>query len=63
MVTNKPRAATAYAVGNTKVAVMDVEGFERLLGPCMDVLKRNVKEYENELKMIFGSDKPEDFRK
>ncbi|KAL5015494.1 hypothetical protein ScPMuIL_009764 [Solemya velum] len=55
LVTHKPRAATAYAVGKTKCAVLDVQAFERLLGPCMDIMKRNIDEYEEQLVTVFGS--------
>ncbi|XP_040850358.1 cAMP-dependent protein kinase type II-alpha regulatory subunit isoform X2 [Ochotona curzoniae] len=55
LVTNKPRAASAYAVGDVKCLVMDVQAFERLLGPCMDIMKRNISHYEEQLVKIFGS--------
>ena len=29
--------------------------FERLLGPCMDIMKRNTEEYEEQLVRVFGS--------
>ncbi|KAI0238870.1 cAMP-dependent protein kinase type II-alpha regulatory subunit [Lamellibrachia satsuma] len=62
LLTKKPRAASAYAVGRTKCAVLDIEAFERLLGPCMDILKRNIHEYEEQLAQVFGSDAPTDLR-
>uniref|UniRef100_A0A6Q2XAP7 Cyclic nucleotide-binding domain-containing protein n=1 Tax=Esox lucius TaxID=8010 RepID=A0A6Q2XAP7_ESOLU len=55
LVTNKPRAASAYAIGNVKCLVMDVQAFERLLGPCMDIMKRNILNYEEQLAALFGS--------
>lgn len=55
LVTHKPRAASAYAVGNIKLAFLDVEAFERLLGPCMNIMKRNIDDYEDQLVRIFGS--------
>ncbi|KAM9814466.1 cAMP-dependent protein kinase type II-beta regulatory subunit isoform X2 [Syngnathus typhle] len=55
LVTNKPRAASAYAVGSVKCLAMDVQAFERLLGPCMDIMKRNIANYEEQLLMLFGS--------
>ncbi|ETE65612.1 cAMP-dependent protein kinase type II-alpha regulatory subunit, partial [Ophiophagus hannah] len=55
LVTNKPRAASAYAVGVVKCLVMDVQAFERLLGPCMDIMKRNITHYEEQLVALFGS--------
>lgn len=35
--------------------VMDVQAFERLLGPCMDIMKRNISHYEEQLVKMFGS--------
>lgn len=55
LVTNRPRAASAYAVGSVKCLVMDVQAFERLLGPCMDIMKRNIANYEEQLVTLFGS--------
>uniref|UniRef100_UPI00398E7818 mitochondrial carnitine/acylcarnitine carrier protein isoform X2 n=1 Tax=Pristiophorus japonicus TaxID=55135 RepID=UPI00398E7818 len=55
LVTNKPRAASAYAVGNVKCLVMDIQAFERLLGPCMDIMKRNIVNYEEQLVSLFGT--------
>uniref|UniRef100_A0A2M4BRY2 cAMP-dependent protein kinase type II regulatory subunit n=2 Tax=albitarsis series TaxID=58233 RepID=A0A2M4BRY2_9DIPT len=55
LVTHRPRAASAYAVDNVKVAFLDVDAFERLLGPCMDIMKRNIGDYETQLVKIFGS--------
>ncbi|TRY97017.1 hypothetical protein DNTS_001439 [Danionella cerebrum] len=55
LVTNKPRAASAYAMDSVKCLVMDVQAFERLLGPCMDIMKRNIANYEEQLIMLFGS--------
>ncbi|XP_076469393.1 cAMP-dependent protein kinase type II-beta regulatory subunit-like isoform X2 [Babylonia areolata] len=54
LVTHQPRAASAYAQGTVRCAVLDVQAFERLMGPCMDVLKRNINEYEEQLSTIFG---------
>lgn len=55
LVTNNPRAASAYAVGSVKCLVMGVQAFERLLGPCMDIMKRNIANYEEQLVMLSGS--------
>ncbi|XP_074645340.1 cAMP-dependent protein kinase type II regulatory subunit-like isoform X2 [Tubulanus polymorphus] len=55
LVTHKPRAASAYSVGTTRCAVLDVHAFERLLGPCMDLMKRSIEDYEGQLVQIFGS--------
>lgn len=52
LVTHKPRAASVYAVGELVCAVLDVHAFERLLGPCMDIMKRNIDGYEEQLKKL-----------
>jgi cAMP-dependent protein kinase regulator len=55
LLTKKPRAATAIANGNdVKCAVLDVDAFERLLGPCLDIMKNNMTNYEATLKNVFG---------
>ncbi|XP_018617834.1 protein kinase, cAMP-dependent, regulatory, type II, alpha A [Scleropages formosus] len=55
LVTNKPRAASAYAVGDVKCLVIDVQAFERLLGSCKEIMKRNIAHYEEQLVALFGS--------
>jgi hypothetical protein len=30
-------------------AVLEIHAFERLLGPCMDIMKRNISNYEETL--------------
>ncbi|XDV48986.1 hypothetical protein PO909_018326, partial [Leuciscus waleckii] len=55
LVTNKPRAASAYAIGDVKCLVIDVQAFERLLGPCKEIMKRNIAHYEEQLVALFGS--------
>ncbi|XP_029290812.1 protein kinase, cAMP-dependent, regulatory, type II, alpha A [Cottoperca gobio] len=55
LVTNKPRAASVYAVGNVKCVVIDVQAFERLLGSCKEIMKRNISHYEEQLVALFGS--------
>ncbi|KAK9892212.1 hypothetical protein WA026_019016 [Henosepilachna vigintioctopunctata] len=55
LVTHRPRAASGYAESEVKLAFLDVEAFERLLGPCMQLMKRNINDYEEQLLKIFGS--------
>lgn len=55
LVTHRPRAASAFADGDVKLAFLDVEAFERLLGPCMEIMKRNITDYEDQMLKIFGS--------
>jgi len=45
---NKPRAATVKATpggGPLKCVKMDRARFERVLGPCSDILQRNLDQY------------------
>ncbi|NP_998123.1 protein kinase, cAMP-dependent, regulatory, type II, alpha, B [Danio rerio] len=55
LVTKRPRAASVYAVGDTRCLVIDVQAFERLLGSCKQILKRNITHYEQQLVAVFGS--------
>ncbi|GLV40535.1 Protein kinase cAMP-dependent regulatory subunit type 2 [Carabus blaptoides fortunei] len=55
LVTHRPRAASVIAVDDLKLAFLDVEAFERLLGPCMQIMKRNITDYEDQILKIFGS--------
>merc|ERR1719361_1913175 len=48
LVNHAPRAATVAAKDNVRVAFLDTMAFERLLGPCMDIMKRNTEEYEEQ---------------
>lgn len=45
LIESTPRTANVYAEGRVKVAFLDRECFERLLGPCVDVMKRNTHSY------------------
>ena len=48
LVLNKPRVASVYAEGDCVLAVLDTAAFERLLGPCVEIMKRNIDVYEKE---------------
>jgi cAMP-dependent protein kinase regulator len=64
LLTKHPRAASVYANEKTKLAVLDVESFERLLGPCWEIMQRNITNYEQQIQSIFvGSDNLPDLRK
>lgn len=57
LLTKKPRAATVYASGDeTKCAILDVDKFERLLGPCVKIMQKNIPDYEDALRKSFGED-------
>lgn len=43
---SQPRKATVRAVGGLTVATLGVEAFDRMLGPCSEIMRRGVKEYE-----------------
>lgn len=44
---DRPRAATVIARGPLKCVKLDRARFERLLGPCADILKRNMEHYNS----------------
>uniref|UniRef100_A0A9J7YD04 cAMP-dependent protein kinase type I-alpha regulatory subunit n=1 Tax=Cyprinus carpio carpio TaxID=630221 RepID=A0A9J7YD04_CYPCA len=44
---NRPRAATVVARGPLKCVKLDRPRFERVLGPCSDILKRNIQQYNS----------------
>jgi len=44
---DRPRAATVTAQGHLKCVKLDRARFERLLGPCEDILKRNIGLYQS----------------
>uniref|UniRef100_F6URL5 Cyclic nucleotide-binding domain-containing protein n=1 Tax=Monodelphis domestica TaxID=13616 RepID=F6URL5_MONDO len=52
LISNKPRTTSAYAVGKVKCIVMDVQALERVLGPYMDILKRDMSQYEELIKLL-----------
>ncbi|KAJ3384738.1 hypothetical protein HDU84_002677 [Entophlyctis sp. JEL0112] len=66
LLTDQPRQATIRAVGKLKVATMGKKAFVRLLGPVVDIIKRNASDYAQikshlatkfqflELKMLSG---------
>eukprot|EP00123_Amoebidium_parasiticum_P015128 comp22799_c0_seq1/m.35755 comp22799_c0_seq1/g.35755 ORF comp22799_c0_seq1/g.35755 comp22799_c0_seq1/m.35755 type:complete len:372 (-) comp22799_c0_seq1:477-1592(-) len=52
LLTNRPRAATVTASGCLKTVKMDRERFERVLGPCEEVLKRNIAKYNSYVSLV-----------
>jgi len=52
LLSHKPRAASIYATGKVKLAALDIMAFERLLGNCMDLMKRNIGDYEEQLNKL-----------
>uniref|UniRef100_A0A0A9XMM4 cAMP-dependent protein kinase type II regulatory subunit n=1 Tax=Lygus hesperus TaxID=30085 RepID=A0A0A9XMM4_LYGHE len=55
----QPRAATAYAMTDVKLAFLCAEAFERLLGSCRQVLERRASEYKKEMHVGKSISKPE----
>ncbi|KAL7064035.1 hypothetical protein AAHC03_05451 [Spirometra sp. Aus1] len=45
LLSSKPRAASVYAETDVLLAVLGVESFERLLGPCIDLMRKQANEY------------------
>merc|ERR1711881_75184 len=44
---DRPRAATVTARGPLKCVKLDRGRFERVLGPCSEILKRNIQQYNS----------------
>ncbi|XP_035211559.1 cAMP-dependent protein kinase type II regulatory subunit-like [Stegodyphus dumicola] len=42
-----PRSATITVVEDAKLAFLDVGAFERLLGPCIEIMKRHIDTYKD----------------
>lgn len=55
LLTHKPRAASVHAKGDAVCAALDVGAFERLLGPCKEIMQRNFEHYEEQLMELFGT--------
>ncbi len=48
LILNKPRAATVRAASDVlEVVQIGRERFERVLGPCQDILQRNLENYNS----------------
>lgn len=47
LIFSQPRAATVQAITALKCVKLDRARFERVLGPCSDILKRNLDSYKN----------------
>jgi len=52
LITKEPRNATVTASSNVVAGVLDVNAFERLLGPCKNIMTRNIDKYAEELAQI-----------
>ncbi|KAI9478387.1 MAG: cAMP dependent protein kinase regulatory subunit [Benjaminiella poitrasii] len=52
LLNDKPRAATVIANGRLKCATLGKKAFTRLLGPVMDILKRNSENYHAVLQQV-----------
>lgn len=49
LVLKQPRVASVYASTETvKCALLEIHAFERLLGPCVEIMKRNIRQYEEQ---------------
>ena len=46
---NQPRAATVVTNGPVKCVRLERDKFTRLLGPCEDILRRNIETYQSVL--------------
>lgn len=44
---SQPRKATVRTVGDVTVAYLGVEAFNRMLGPCSDIMRRGISHYDD----------------
>ncbi|XP_075258751.1 cAMP-dependent protein kinase type I-alpha regulatory subunit-like isoform X2 [Convolutriloba macropyga] len=51
LILNRPRAATVVANGKLECVKVDRSRFERILGPCQDILKRNMDQYQSVIQL------------
>ena len=58
LIEQQPRSANVYAKGDVKVAFLERESFERLLGPCLDIMKRNTEFYRQYTEQHTINNKP-----
>ena len=54
LVTKEPRQATAVAHGEVLLMELDVATFERFLGPCLELMKKNMDNYHEQVCFKFG---------
>jgi len=52
LLTNSPRAATVKALTETTCVGLDRDAFKRLLGPCTEILRRNISNYDAVVKNL-----------
>lgn len=52
LLTNRPRAATVVAEGTLKTIKLDRGRFERVLGPCEAILRRNIATYNSYIQLV-----------
>jgi len=53
LLTDKPRKATVVCKGRVKLATLGKKAFVRLLGPVVDIIKRNAANYQSYQKISF----------
>jgi len=49
---DRPRAATVIAKTNLKCIKLDRARFERVMGPCSEILKRNISNYNSYVQIL-----------
>jgi len=57
LIFNQPRAATVEALTDVKCVKLDRDRFDRLLGPCEQILKRNLEHYNQVMSTVTSSPK------
>ncbi|OAF68471.1 cAMP-dependent protein kinase regulatory subunit [Intoshia linei] len=55
LLTSQARAASARAKTDVVLAILDIKAFERLMGPCKDLMKERISNYENVIRAATGN--------
>lgn len=53
LITMEKRKATVRAAGNVRCGELSVDAFERLLGPCKEIMRRNQRLYDEQANKAF----------
>jgi len=53
LITMEKRKATVKANGKVRCGELSVDAFERLLGPCKEIMRRNQSDYDDQVSQVF----------
>jgi len=56
LLSHRPREHMVYAKERVRLAFLGVAAFERLVGPCIEIMKRDVHDFEEQMHKMFGDE-------